>query len=246
MKRFEWIKTAQLLLFFVITAAATATIFRDEALYQTVASDPHVRFLCILLWLVLVLSFIFILLDFRTYMELKRENLMLGQAIYTDSLTGLANRYSCDAYISRYMQKRMPRDMGCITLDLVNIAGINRQYGHDSGDEAIREFAEILTEAARIKGAPEGDSNCFLGRNGGNKFLAVFRSCSHELISDFLLEVEHLTVNRDNEGKPRLVYAVGVAFDEESSVRRLLDLVALSDRRAAEDEAHRTAGDGTL
>lgn len=239
MKRFEWIKTIQLVLFILLTAAGLLTIFRDDVLYQTIASDPHVRLLCGILWLMMGLSFVFMFLDFGSYTDLKRENLELDQAIYSDTLTGVANRYSCDAYIAQYLHKKLPRDMGCITLDLINLQDINRKYGHEGGDEVIREFSEILTEAARIKGAPEGATNCFIGRNGGNKFLAIFRSCSHEIISDFLLEVENLEGRRETDGKAQLIYSVGVAFDEESSVKSLVELVALSDRRASEDQIHR-------
>lgn len=239
MKRFEWIKTIQLVLYFILTVIGLITIFRDDALYQTIASDPHVRLLCGILWLIMGMSFVFMFLDFGSYTDLKRENLALDQAIYSDTLTGVANRYSCDAYIAQYLHKKLPRDMGCITLDLINLQQINSKYGHEGGDEAIREFSGILTEAARIKGAPDGATNCFIGRNGGNKFLAIFRSCSHALISDFLLEVEHLEGQRENDGKAQILYSVGVAFDEESSVKSLVELVALSDRRAGEDRTHR-------
>ena len=237
MKKFEVIKTLQLMLYFILTVAALITIFRDDALYQTIASNPHVRFLCGILWLLMGLSFLFMFLDFSSFTNLKRENLALDQAIYSDTLTGVANRYSCDAYIAQYLHKKMPSDMGCITLDMINLTEINKKYGHEGGDAAIREFSEILTEAARVKGAPEGASNCFIGRNGGNKFLAIFRSCSHEIISDFLLEVEHMEGQRETDGKPAIIYTVGVAFDEDSSVDNLVDLVRISDQRAMDDIA---------
>lgn len=239
MKKFELIKTLQLTLYFLLTVVALVTIFRDDTLYQTIASDPHVRLLCGILWLLMGMSFLFMFLDFSSFTNLKRENMALDQAIYSDTLTGVANRYSCDAYIAQYLHKKMPRDMGCVTLDMINLTEINKKYGHEGGDMAIREFSEILTEAARVKGAPEGASNCFIGRNGGNKFLAIFRSCSHELISDFLLEVENLVGQRETDGKPSIVYSVGVAFDEDSSVKNLVDLVSISDRRAMDDIVHR-------
>jgi len=238
MKRFEWIKTIQLVIYFVLTVAALVTIFGDDSLYQTIASDPHVRLLCGILWLMMGLSFVFMFLDFGSYTDLKRENLELDHAIYSDTLTGVANRYSCDAYIAQYLHKKMPADMGCVTLDLVNLTEINQKYGHEGGDEAIRDFSGILTEAARAGGAQEGASNCFIGRNGGNKFLAIFRKCSHEMISDFLLEVERLEEKRLTEGKTPILYSVGVAYDEDSSVKSLVELVALSDHRAEKDRAH--------
>ena len=71
MKRFEWIKTIQLVIYFILTVAALVTIFGDDSLYQTIASDPHVRLLCGILWLMMGLSFVFMFLDFGSYTDLK-------------------------------------------------------------------------------------------------------------------------------------------------------------------------------
>ena len=71
MKKFGWIKTIQLVLFILLTAAALAVIFRDNTLYQEIASDPHVRTLCLILWFALGLSFLFMLMDFGMYSGLK-------------------------------------------------------------------------------------------------------------------------------------------------------------------------------
>ena len=73
MKRFEWIKTIQLVLYILLTVIALVTIFRDDALYQTIASDPHVRLLSGILWLLMGLSFVFMFLDFGSYTDLKRR-----------------------------------------------------------------------------------------------------------------------------------------------------------------------------
>jgi len=53
--------------------------------------------------------------------------------------------------------------------------------------------------------------------------------------------VERLEEKRLTEGKTPIFYSVGVAFDEDSSVKSLVDLVALSDHRAEKDRHH---GDG--
>ena len=130
MKRFEWIKTIQLVLYIILTVTALVTIFRDDELYQAIASNPHIRLLSVLLWLLMGLSFVFMFLDFGSYTDLKRENLALDQAIYSDTLTGVANRYSCDAYIAQYLHRRMPKNMGCITLESVTIDGDTSSLGN--------------------------------------------------------------------------------------------------------------------
>lgn len=102
MKRFDRIKTVQLALLIVFALAALLTVLGDAVLYAQIASDAHTRLLAILLWLLLGLSFVFLLYDFSSYANLKRENLELDNAIYADALTGIANRYSVDVYIAQY------------------------------------------------------------------------------------------------------------------------------------------------
>ena len=50
-----------------------------------------------------------------------------------------------------------------------------------------------------------------------------------------------LEEKRLTEGKTPILYSVGVAYDEDSSVKSLVELVALSDHRAEKDRPH---GDG--
>ena len=247
MKKFEIFKTIQLILFIALTALSLSTVFRDDALYQTIASDPHVKLLSFVLWAVLGLSFLFLFLDFGSYTDLKRENIELDQAVYADALTGVANRYSCDAYIGRYLHVPLPADMACVTLDLVNLKEINEKAGHEGGDAAIHAFSDILMEAGREKGvsgtAPgersgkkgknsTGSSDCFIGRNGGNKFLVIFRNCSEKKLETFRESVSRRCAQREAEGEIPLEYTYGEALAHSEDVDSLTALVALSDRRA--------------
>lgn len=47
---------------------------------------------------------------------------------------------------------------------------INNTYGHVIGNATIQSFSDVLS------GASVG--LCFVGRNGGNKFLALFENCT--------------------------------------------------------------------
>ena len=182
MKRFDRIKTLQLILLVLIAAAALWVIWKDPELYEMIAVHPHVRILAMLLWILLGISFLFLLVDFHSWSDIRRENMELDNAIYSDALTGIANRYSVDVYIGQYLNKPLPEDMGCVTLELTNLAELNAAVGHDGGDAAIQAFADILQSAS--SGA------CFIGRNGGNRFLAIFRDCSQKRLNRFLETVE--------------------------------------------------------
>ena len=149
MKRFDILKTIQLMIMLLLTAAALFTVFRNEELYGLIASNAGVRLLSFLLWLGLGLSFIFLFIDFNSYAGIKRENAELDHAIYADALTGIANRYSVDTYLAAYLNKPLPPDMGCVTYELTSLGEINARSGNEAGDEAIQIFSDILKNAAQ-------------------------------------------------------------------------------------------------
>lgn len=224
MNKFNLIKTIQLALVIILAIAALLAVFLNREVYSLIGSDAGVRIIAIFLWIVLGISFAFLYYDFRSYTTMRRENAELDNAVYSDALTGIANRYSVDAYLGQFIGKPLPKDIGCVTLELVNLADINARLGHTGGDEAIQDFSGVLQQAA--------NGACFIGRNGGNKFLAIFRDCSSRRISSFLDSVKELN-DEHNRIKPQsaLEYRTGTAFDEGDEIHTVTELVALSDRR---------------
>lgn len=225
MNRFHLIKTIQLVLVILLTIAALLYVFLNPDVYTAIAADTGTGILAVFLWVGLGISFVFLYYDFYSYAGMKRENTELDHAVYSDALTGIANRYSVDVFISRFLNKPVPKDMGCITLEIDNLGEINSRLGHQGGDAAIQAFSEILQHAS--------SGICFIGRNGGNKFLAIIQECSEKRIQTFLSGVEEQVAehNRENEDLP-LKYSCGTAFAEGSDVHTITELIALSDRRA--------------
>lgn len=225
MKKFDRIKTLQLVLLIAFTAISLIVIFRDVELYRLIASDPAARTICVILWLTLGASFLFLLYDFNSYADMRRENQELDNAVYSDALTGIANRYSVDAYIGQFLGKPLPEDMGAVTIEMTNLSEINKAHGHSGGDLAIQAFSSILQNAA--------GRACFIGRNGGNKFVAIFRDCTDARLERFLDKVKTLTDERNGAHPDApLRYSAGTAFNEGSDVHSVTELIALSDRRA--------------
>ena len=224
MKKFDFIKTIQLALTIIIACTSLIMILGDEELYHMIAANDHVKMLAFMMWFLLGLSFLFLLFDFNSYSELRRENIELDHAVYSDALTGIANRYSVDVYIGKFMNRPLPEDIGCCTVEITNLSVINEKHGHDGGDAAIREFSDVLQKASQ--------GVCFIGRNGGNKFLAVFRECSDTRLERFCEAVASGIAQRNTERDIPIEYAVGTAFREGEAVKGITELVALSDRRA--------------
>ena len=223
-KRFELVKSLQLLLLILIAGAALAILFTNEPLYQLVGRDPSIRALCLLLWLSLVLSFIGIYWDFSTHASFKKDYRALDYAVYNDHIAGIANRYGCDAMIEKYLDRPLPDTIGCVMLDLLNLRDINDAHGHIRGNETIQAFSSMLHTASL--------GLCFVGRNGGNKFMALFENCDENKLNTFLARV-HQQVDMSNaQGElPCIEYRTGRALSRDEHVDSITQLIALSDRR---------------
>ena len=223
-KRFELIKTIQLIIYLAITALGLFEIFSNGELYQMVGRNSAVRFLCILFWIALVGCFIFIYWDFSTHSSFKKDYRELDYAVYNDHIAGIANRYSCDAMIEKYLDRPLPDTVGCVMLDITNLRDINANYGHLKGNETIQEFSNYLHTASV--------GICFVGRNGGNKFMALFEDCDEVKINAFLTRVnQKVQMNNMNPGVPKIEYRTGRAFRESSEIASITQLIALADRR---------------
>jgi len=223
-KRFELIKTLQLILFIAVAATGLYVIITDEKLYQMVGRDPSVRILCFLLWLTLGLSFIGIFWDLSTHSSYKKDYRELDFAVYNDHIAGIANRYSCDAMIEKYLDRPLPDTLGCVMLDIVNIRDINDAHGHLAGNEAIQEFSNFLRIASL--------GLCFVGRNGGNKFMALFEDCDESRINTFMTRVaRQVETYNTTSGMPAIEYRTGRALSRDEHMDSITQLIALSDRR---------------
>lgn len=230
MKKFDAMKTRQLIFLIIFAAAGLLIIFTDAQLYHRIANDPHIRTLCFMLWLVLVVSFLFVFIDFSLFTAFKKNYRELNYAVSSDPVAGIANRYSCDTVIQKYLDRPLPDNIGCIMFDLTNLNEVNHNLGHAKGNQLIYDFSNILqSSSARL---------CFVGRNGGSTFLALFENCTSQKIKTYLNRVYKRAQghNKDPKSVP-LQYQYGIAYQEkEEAVKTITDLIALSSRRIHHDE----------
>jgi diguanylate cyclase len=95
-----------------------------------------------------------------------------GSEARTDSLTGLANRRAFDDEIQRrfaeWQRRRTPFTL--MILDADNFKEINDSFGHQSGDEALREIGQVITANSR-----QMDFRC---RYGGDEFVIILPDTS--------------------------------------------------------------------
>lgn len=112
---------------------------------------------------VLALSALVGMLDARSRRAIER----FADAAARDSLTGLLNRRGYQQRLADEMARarRYERPFGIVLGDLDRFKSLNDRYGHRSGDEALRRFAELCLGHVR-----EVD---FVSRVGGEEFAIV-------------------------------------------------------------------------
>jgi two-component system cell cycle response regulator len=99
--------------------------------------------------------------------ELLEVNERLRFMSQTDALTGLDNRRHLNERIDEMFQhaQRLNEPFSLVMCDLDKFKSVNDTYGHQAGDEVLKQLARILKEEAR-----EIDR---VGRYGGEEFMLL-------------------------------------------------------------------------
>jgi len=107
----------------------------------------------------------------RTNRRLEQTEVRLRRAVITDPLTGCHNRRFFDEVIGRELKRhrRYNIPLSLLFVDIDRFKSINDTYGHDVGDEVLKQVSAFLLAHIR-----EADH---VFRWGGDEFLALL-SCS--------------------------------------------------------------------
>ena len=99
--------------------------------------------------------------------EARAEAEIAEERAVTDALTGLLNRHALQHILAREHAeaRRYNRPLSCLLIDLDKFKAINDTFGHAAGDVALRQLAEVLSEAVR-----RSDT---IFRYGGEEFLVL-------------------------------------------------------------------------
>jgi two-component system cell cycle response regulator len=104
----------------------------------------------------------------KRYTERLRDNVQLSMELaITDPLTGLQNRRYMETHLATLVEQAGARGkpLSLLVLDIDYFKSINDTFGHDAGDDVLREFAPRLRKS--IRGI---DLAC---RYGGEEFVVV-------------------------------------------------------------------------
>ena len=150
---------------------------------------------------------------FQLSNELSQARDIAERLARTDTLTNLNNRRAfkelCNQRIL-YCQRHQ-HDVSLLLLDLDSFKNINDQLGHDAGDRALQQLAQILSDTVR--------SSDICGRIGGEEF-ALLLSKTDMAEASLVAEKLRLTIERTIINTPEeqfsITASIGVSCGNDS------------------------------
>lgn len=124
---------------------------------------------------------------------------------YTDGLTGIANRlyFNEVAHNAVARRQRHPGPLCLIILDIDHFKKINDAFGHDVGDNVLREFSSRIQEAIR--------NIDIFARWGGEEFVILLPDDGPEAAALLAEKLRLLVESKPFTGAGRVTSSFGVA-----------------------------------
>lgn len=104
----------------------------------------------------------------RNQVELRSARDKLVRLAITDGLTGIANRRQFDEQLAHewHRASRMNQSLAIAMVDVDWFKNYNDYYGHQAGDECLRQVAQVLVSSAKRV-------SDFVARYGGEEFALI-------------------------------------------------------------------------
>lgn len=148
----------------------------------------YLRTLEILLAIVIAGMILLMIKEAVEAFSLMRTNRSLNQKAYIDQHTGLPNKSRCEEIFKD--RTFITNPTSCVMFDMNGLKTVNDTLGHVAGDTLIENFATIIRNTI-----PE---RYFVGRYGGDEFVAVITDATEQEVTDIIRDVE-AAVQRYNE-----------------------------------------------
>ncbi len=147
----------------------------------------------------------------KLYEELKVANGSLQKLATIDGLTQVANRRQFDEFLAQSWQTSLEQQqfLGIILCDIDFFKPYNDTYGHQAGDDCLKQVASAISETVTA-----GDS--LVARYGGEEFVIVVNGANYQriitLVQEIRRAVESLQIpHRSSNAHPWVTLSVGAA-----------------------------------
>lgn len=92
----------------------------------------------------------------------------------TDPLTGMYNRRYMETHLTKLLERQEAnkKPLGVLLLDIDHFKAVNDTYGHNVGDEVLKEFSARISDSLR--------SFDLVARHGGEEFVVILPDVTEE------------------------------------------------------------------
>ena len=193
--------------------------------YQYLVIEPDYPVIALIAIVFIFIIFIcYFIRRLRRNLDKAYELLELNST--TDDLTGVFNRNNLYSQLEKELSRciRYKRKICCLMVDIDFFSKINDQYGNETGNEILRELAEMIKDNLR--------ASDIVARHDSNRFICVMPETNLDaalLLSKRLrVLVEGEKFNLDYTGKTiQLTISIGVtswkpAIDKEIDVEKII------------------------
>ena len=132
---------------------------------------------------------------------LGRAGDLMDYVLYTDKVTGLPSRISCDEQIEKIAKLGALDTFSCVCLFVTNLGEINNRFGREVGNQMLAELGLILQITAKSYG--------FIGYNNGNQFLCLLDNCTYEKARDMVDFIGFELEKSQGKVKPSIIAKIG-------------------------------------
>lgn len=145
------------------------------------------------------------------------NEMQLKKMAITDGLTGLFNRRFFDELIKAEIEsaKKDGKNLWLAILDIDYFKKINDRFGHQVGDNVLKEVAKVIEKSLRNKDT--------VFRIGGEEFAIIFKELSYESVKKILNRIRERVAKQSFDLiDEKITISIGVAkLSKNDSVKTL-------------------------
>lgn len=187
-------------------------------------------------WLIssfaLAIAGVALYLSYRSFMRearLQEENRHLGQLSMLDPLTGIANRRMFDSTLRLEwaQHKKNGKPLSMLLIDVDHFKSFNDLYGHQRGDECLRQVGEALSKALHR-------TNDIVARYGGEEFVVILNSgeSGAAAVADRMRQAvtDLKIIHAGASTAKHVTVSIGLACTSQGDIHTAEELIEAADR----------------